>query len=309
MSVYLGQDKVAITNILNKSTDAEIKMYDYAYVPWERPNGLPDLDSLNLQMSGDNDFIYFTFKVGQPDSIFSFHIDGVAASDVTTCNVGTITNGTFNTEYTESCSNNTDHYIYLDDNAGYSSGYKVIRLVGKFKRCYLIACSKTEGGSVMFRQQPIIERIAWVPHLIAFSTSTANGWGTYHLQREKIANGQGTALTSMLRAYYDSYSLEDLDISGLHTPNVTSFDSAFYNCLQLRALDLSHFDTTKVTSFNAFCYNNRCLKNINISGFSTANVTTFSSMFYGCYSLREIIGFSDLLPTSKVTTLSGMFYD
>jgi len=88
-----------------------------------------------------------------------------------------------------------------------------------------------------------------MPEMTAFTTSySSQGTGAYTLQRDKIANGTGTALTNMTYAWWNCYNLRSLDISGLLTQNVTNMSATFEYCRQLEYIDVTNFNMAKVTT-------------------------------------------------------------
>ena len=268
--------------------------------PWVRPEEWPDLDSLNLEMTGD-DFIYMTYDANQSGSAIAWHIE-TANRLPATLEVGHIENGIYVADETYTVNHNTNFVRWTDD----LSGYLVIRITGQISRCYSYLVTK-DGQTQHFRQQPIVERIAWVPHLTAFClTYSSNAWTPYSLEREKVANGEGTALTSLYYAWNCGYNLRDLDISGLRTPNVTNFSYAFSGCYKLTELDLRHFGVSKATGFNSLFSDCRAIQRIDLSGWQTGNVTSFSNMFDSCMSLTEINGLSGF-DTGKAVTIASMF--
>lgn len=267
---------------------------------WARPADWPDLDSLNLEMSGD-DFIYMTYDACRDASAIVWHIE-TADRKPATLDIGHIENGVYVVDETHSVNHNTDYVRWTDD----LKGYLVLRITGQIERCYSKSTTRN-GQTQSFRQQPILERIAWVPHLINFCTTYAsNCWGTYTLEREKTANGDGNALKTLYYAWAYCRRLKDLDISGLHTPNVTDISSTFYYCQFLKNIDLRHWNVQKVVSFTSIfstCYG---LQSVDLTGWITEKATNFSSMFISCRSLAEIRGLESF-DTSKATTFASMF--
>lgn len=268
--------------------------------PWVRPSGWPDLDSLNLEMAG-NDFIYMTYDANREASAIVWHIE-TADRQPATLDIGHIENGVYVVDETYSVNNNTDFVKWTDD----YSGYLVLRITGQIARCYAKSTTR-DGQTQHYRQQPILERIAWVPHLINFCTGySSNAWGVYTLEREKVANGDGSALKTLYYAWAYCRRLKDLDVSGLHTPNVTDMNSAFYYCQFLKTLDLRHWNAQNVVTFSSLFSTCFGLHSIDLSGWVTAKATNFSSMFNQCRSLMEISGLEDF-DTAKATTFASMF--
>lgn len=275
-------------------------MPDYHIESWVRPQEWPDLDSLNLQMEGD-DFIYMTYKNTDGRAAIAWHIEKISGGKDITVTMGHIENGVYVVD--ETITNSSNNYVrWLTDN---DPDYIVVRITGDIYRCYSYAVS-ANGATQHMRKQPVVERIAWVPHLQYFCSSSSQAWGQFMTQREKVANGDGTALTSLYYAWAYCRDLENLDISGIHTPNVTNMNASFIQCLKLRELDLKHFNVDKVTTFNSLFLNCRNLKSVDLTGWNTIAVTNLASMFDSCFSLTEIKGIENFI-TSKVTTLSATF--
>lgn len=266
--------------------------------PWVRPTGWPDLDSLNLQMSGD-DFIYMTYDMDKKAAAVALHIETTDRQPAT-IDFGHIENGTYIVDETFSVAHNTNFLQWTDD----YNGYVVVRVTGQIAKCYTYATTRN-GQTTIARQQPIIERIAWVPHLTGFCGSN-QAWGTYMLERDTVANGEGTALTSMYTAWTSCRNLQQLDISGLHTPNVTNMDSTFYGFRQIAELDLKHFVVDKVTTFSSLFSDSQSLRKIDLTGWNTGNATSFYAMFSTCRSLKDLKGVWSF-DTTKATNMSAMF--
>ena len=263
---------------------------------WTRPNDWPDLDSLNLPMSGD-DYIYMTYDASQGRCAICLYVTGTSIS----VTVGHITNGTYVVD--ETLSPSSDIYTKWYET---SSGYPVVRVTGTIQYCE--ARSSTNNGITQaYRYQPIVERIAWVPNLIKLVPAQASqAWGTYTLQRDKVGNGTGTALTDASYAWAYCRNLQSLDISNLYIPNVTTLTCTFQDCIKLKSLDLKHWNVSKNTSLSSTFNNCRSLTALDLTGWTTTALTTLGNAFNNCRSLKSISGISDF-NTSKVTTLQNTF--
>jgi len=116
-----------------------------------RETGAPDLDSLNLSLSGETDFIYMTYRTGHIDDFFACYLEPVSSSTPVTITFGTISNGSFVPNENESYtfSSNGSHYYYFNEK---SVGYIVIRITGQIKIMKLIGAASTNGtpGGVTF---------------------------------------------------------------------------------------------------------------------------------------------------------------
>ena len=316
-------------------------MENDVYTPWTRPEGWPDLDSLNLDLSGTTSFAYMTFRTGHIDDVCALRATLVSGTTAT-IELGTITNGTFTATISESLASNTDKVYWFTPANGYSEGTIVVKVTGRFTKFYLkdiTRASSDGGGTLKYYMQPMLERIWYMPEITCFydgSSSSTTGNGTCTIERDKFANGTGTALINLSYAWYFCYHLVSLDISGLFTPNVTSLYGTFQYCHELEYIDVAHFDTAKVTSICymfhhcqrvksldlrtwntqkltgsglsyafTYCYALQEIKGL--ENFYTNNITSLASTFNSCYSLTDLSGIT-YWNTAKVTNLSSTFY-
>lgn len=303
-----GIDTGTISQMINALTEEYFQTRKYAIMSdfyedsWTRPAAWPDLDSLNLQMSGD-DFIYMTYDNTRGRAAVAWHIEKVTNGTDITVEIGHIANGVF-TAY-DTITGSSNNYVRWLDNS-IDGDYPIVKITGDIARCYSYNVT-SNGATQQYRKQPVVERIAWVPHLTAFCTAySSNAWGTFTLQREKVGNGTGTALTSLYYAWAYCRDLADLDISLLLTPNVTNMNATFIQCFKIRNLDLRHWSVSKVTNLTSFVSTCRNLKTINLDGWTTATLTTMNDMFNTCLSLEEIVGLENFI-TNKVTSFSTVF--
>ena len=268
------------------ATKVETNIGHTPSLPWVRPNGWPDLDSLNLQMEGNEDFIYATYDGHLDYGYIYVYCTGTNL----TATLGHISNGAYVVDETLTKSGN----YYFKDISNLND-YVVLRITGNITMC--VHSSYTQNGRTQTAlRTPLLERIAYIPHMTRLSSDSNSTWGTYFLQREKINNGTGDTLTSLNYAYYYCFSLIDLDITGLKTQNVTSMQNVFIYCYNLLTpLDLRHFDVKKVVSFNqmfSYCIN---VPLIDLRGWQTnalAGTGCLYNMFIECNSVKYIHGLS-----------------
>ena len=282
---------------------ANLDMLQDSYPTWTRPQEWPDLDSLNLSMSGD-DYIYMTYDATSDLSAVGLHIEKVSGGADISCTIGHIANGAYVID--ETITGSSNNYVYWFENYAYD--YPVVRVTGDIKYCYCYTVTNTNSQQLYYRKQPILERIAYVPHLAKFCTSySSNGWMTYTVQREKVGNGTGTALLNLYYAWAYGRSLRSLDISNLYTPNITDMQYCFIECFRLTGtLDLRHWNVSNVTILT-YCFSNCVgLEYIDIRGWDTSKVTTITYCFNECNSLKEIKGINNIVVTS-CTSLAALF--
>lgn len=126
---------------------------------WVRPADWPDLDSLNLEFTGDESFIYMTYDTSQENSCIAWHIE--TTSGQYTIDIGHIDNGEYIVDSTGSFNSGTNWggWLYNDN-----IKYKVYRITGHIKYLYSITLTNSNTGvTVHHRQQPMLERIAYIP--------------------------------------------------------------------------------------------------------------------------------------------------
>lgn len=270
-------------------------------VPWVRPEGWPDLDSLPMDATSGTDLIYMTYDADREISAVAWHIDTKNSSKAV-IDIGHIENGNFVVDDSTEVANNTNYIKSLED----FSGYVVVRISGQITHCYGI--NATIGGATQnHRQQPMLERVAHVPNLIYLTAhATNNSWGQWLQEREKITNKGGEFLTSINNGWADCRRLQSLDLSGFQVANVTNMSYTFSNCMALAQLDIDHWDVSHVANFSytfSGCYS---LRSIDLSEWDTAAATNMSYMFQNCRQLQAIPGIEGF-DTHLVTNTSYMF--
>lgn len=287
-------------------TNTQLRINEDIPTTWTRPQDWPDLDSLNLQMSGDTDFIYMTYATNRKMNNIALYFTGTGIQG----EIGIISNGSFVSLEQLTITSSNYFYKSLDDYKN-TYDYIVVHITGSsITRCRCVNYT-IDGHTQAIKEQPILERIAYVPHIIQLSGDSNSQWGTYTLEREKINNGNGDALTYLGYAYDHCHKLKSLDISGLDTHNVTNMQNMFCYCLQLPGiLDLRHFNVVKVTTFNSMFYECDQLLEINLTGWNPAALTGagLNSMFYNCLSVKHIYGIENF-NIQNCTQLSQVFYN
>lgn len=278
--------------------------------PWVRPQDWPDLDSLGLLDDGtQDDYIYMTYDANAEISAVALHIEKVSGGANISCTLGHITNGEYVID--ETITGSSNNYLYWFD-GNYPYDYPVVRVTGDIKCCYTNTVTNNDGRVLHWRQQGILERIAYIPHATQLANSTTNGWGSFSLKRDKVSNGNGAALTTLYYAWGYSRQLQSLDISHLYTPNVTHMGCAFIQCSNLQGtLDLRHWNVEKVTAMNSifsYCVNLEC---INLTGWNTVKLTNITNAFEECHKVKNIYGIEDFNTagcTSFTTLFSGDYF-
>ena len=273
---------------------------------WTRPQTWPNLDSLNLNYSGETDFIYMTYDTTQGECAVALHIEAVSGGTPISVKIGHISNNAFVAD--ETITGSSNNYVkWFDQPTSYSNGFPVVQVLGDISIFYGYEVTR-DTKKQAFRSQPIVERVAYVPHLTKFCNGyTTQAWGMLSLEREKIANGAGTALTSTYYAWAYCGNLQSLDLSQFTVTNkVTTAACTFIRCFKLKNLDLSSWDVSNVTTCSSMFENCRSLISLNLTGWVTTKLNNMASMFNNCYSLKNIPGINNF-NTTLVTTLASTF--
>ena len=110
-------------------------------------------------------------------------------------------------------------------------------------------------------------------------------------------------MTSM---FYNSSSLETLDLSSFNTKKVTNMYDMFNGSTNLRSIKLPKgFIGSSVTYLKAMFNNCTSLTELDLSGSNSENVKDMSEMFNGCRALSKLV-LTDF-KTGQVSTMESMF--
>lgn len=110
-------------------------------------------------------------------------------------------------------------------------------------------------------------------------------------------------MTSM---FFNSSSLETLDLSSFNTKKVTNMYDMFNGSTNLRSIKLPKgFIGSSVTYLKAMFNNCTSLTELDLSGSNSENVKDMSEMFNGCRALSKLV-LTDF-KTGQVTTMESMF--
>ena len=165
-------------------------------VPWTRPADWPDLDSLNLEFTGDTDFVYMTYKCGMESTYVSLLFE-LYSTDGAQFSLGYIDNGTF-IEYPSQTYPLTVLSGYTAVPLGSHTGYVVARIVGKIKKIFTRPYTVSNVTMIGYKQ-PMVERIAYIPNVTNITNASSSDyfWGTSWLEHDVVNNGNGANLKIM----------------------------------------------------------------------------------------------------------------
>jgi len=251
---------------------------------WIRPEGLPDLDSI---YNDETNTLYMTVDAtGRiPDPHVSIKINTNGSSTNWTVQVGSIQNGEFIVDSTETLAHAATWIKTWTPSDG---NYPIVKITSSHIRSFQWQLWTSDEGRVYNGQyQPIIE---WVGHVEAITSSTRT---PYFTEREKIIVGSSDA-SGLAQRWDYAYHLVDLDVSEWDTSSwpIATLSYTWRRCVNLLTLDLSSWNVSswKVTNLANTWTDCNCLISINTDGWNTSNwaVTTLYQTWCGCYCLESL---------------------
>ena len=255
---------------------------------WVRPDGWPDLDSIDLT---GFDGVYLTYDLSKTEGYGWIGLYATTAGRTSwTVERGHLEDGQFVAERTEQVANGGYFREPLDDTYGTIQLWRV-SASGHITELKFVPLTATNASNMNNNLQPCVERVGRLPYVVNFSSAfgvaqTSRCCGTMWMQHDKLLDASSVTLLSA--AWQNCYSLQSLDLSGWDVSGVTNLRDAWNSCCSLQSLDLSGWDTgsaTNVASAWAYCYN---LQSLNLSGWDVSGVTNLSSAWNSCCSLQSL---------------------
>ena len=255
---------------------------------WVRPDGWPDLDSIDLT---GFDGVYLTYDLSKTEGYGWIGLYATTADRTSwTVERGHLEDGQFVAERTEQVANGGYFREPLDDTYGTIQLWRV-SASGHITELKFVPLTATNASNMNNNLQPCVERVGRLPYVVNFSSAfgvaqTSRCCGTMWMQHDKLLDASSVTLLSA--AWQNCYSLQSLDLSGWDVSGVTNLRDAWNSCCSLQSLDLSGWDTgsaTNVASAWAYCYN---LQSLNLSGWDVSGVTNLSSAWNSCCSLQSL---------------------
>ena len=270
---------------------------------WVRPEGWPDLDSIDLT---GFDGVYLTYDLSKTEGYGWIGLYATTADRTSwTVERGHLEAGQFVAERTEQTASGGYFREPLDDTYGSIQLWRV-SASGHITELKFVSLTATNASNMTNNLQPCVERAGRLPYVDNFSSGfgtaqTNRCWGTQWMQHDKLLDV--SSVTTLSNAWNRCYSLQSLNLSGWDVSSVTTLSNAWNSCYSLQSLDLSGWDVSSVTNMTAAwqnCYN---LQSLNLSGWDTGSVTTLRDAWNSCCSLQSL----DLSgwDTGSVTILQG----
>ena len=270
---------------------------------WVRPEGWPDLDSIDLT---GFDGVYLTYDLSKTEGYGWIGLFASTADRTPwTVERGHLEAGQFVADRTEQAFNSGFFREPLDDTYGTIQLWRV-SASGHITELKFVPLTATNASNMNNNLQPCVERVGRLPYVVNFSSSIGVSQGnrccgTMWMQHDKLLDVSSATL--LAAAWQNCYSLQSLDLSGWDVSSVTSLRDAWNSCYSLQSLNLSGWDTGSVTNLQGAwqnCYN---LKSLNLSGWDTGSVTNMAAAWAYCYNLQSLNLSGWDVPS--VTTLSA----
>ena len=255
---------------------------------WVRPDGWPDLDSIDLT---GFDGVYLTYDLSKTEGYGWIGLYATTAGRTSwTVERGHLEDGQFVAERTEQVANSGYFREPLDDTYGTIQLWRV-SASGHITELKFVPLTATNASNMNNNLQPCVERAGRLPYVGNFSSAIgvsqgSRCCGTLWMQHDKLLDV--FSVTTLQNAWQYCHNLQSLDLSGWDTGSVTSLSGAWQNCYSLQSLNLSGWDTGSVTTLQsawAGCYS---LQSLNLSGWDVSSVTTMAYAWQYCYSLQSL---------------------
>ena len=278
---------------------------------WVRPSAWPNIEAIPIDREHDEEVCYMTFDntratISQSAAWagFSVRLDRAGATCV--FERGHLDNGVFVVDSTFESDEqpaNLSTVVYVTDYYGTSDNDYVVYRVRPSDEAHLVRlCFAYVPKSISLLPQDIpdycmacLERVGNLPYVNDMSLITNRSrYGCASIQHDRNDIGKYNAVTTLVYAWQNCYSLQSLDIGGWDTSNwaVTNLGGAWQNCNSLQSLDIGGWDTSSwaVTTLGyawSRCYS---LQSLDIGGWDTSSwaVTNLGNAWQNCYSLQSL---------------------
>ena len=241
---------------------------------WVRPDGWPDLDSIDLT---GFDGVYLTYDLSKTEGYGWIGLFATTA-DWTSWTVerGHLEAGQFVAERTEQAVNGGYFREPLDDTYGTIQLWRV-SASGHITELKFVPLTATDASNMNNNLQPCVERVGRLPYVVnfssAFGVSQGNRCcGTRWMQHDKLLDA--SSVTNLSGAWQNCSSLQSLDLSGWDTGSVTSLRDAWNSCYSLQSLNLSGWDVSSVTNLRDAWQDCSNLQSLNLSGWDVSHLST-----------------------------------
>ena len=275
-----------------------------SYVPWTRPTGWPNLDSITIPADFEGVYLTYDNNANLPYYIASFFCL-LTNSGQYTVDIGYLSSGTFNVLQTSTVAQNAYQYINYSSIDHTTYPYIVIRLTpatanSHFTRCQFGNLPIANTGTIVAGYSYYnfcLERRGQLPWVnIVVNDNSNKTWCTMYMQKDATIIGTQNKFTgsNFAAAWWMGGNLREIDFTGWDTSEwtITSISSLFSNCYNLQKLDLRCWDTTKwaITTLASawdYCYS---LLELNVDTWNTSNwrITTMSCTWRFCVRLEVL---------------------
>ena len=255
---------------------------------WVRPEGWPDLDTVDLT---GFDGVYLTYDLSKTEGYGWIGLYATTA-DLTPWTVerGHLEAGQFVAERTKRVANSGFFRESLDDTYGTIQLWRV-SASGHITEIKFVPLTATNSSNMNNNLQPCVERVGRLPYVDNFSsnfgtTQTNRCCGTLWMQHDKLLDV--SSVTTLQSAWQNCYSLQSLNLSGWDTESVTTLQGTWQNCYSLQSLNLSGWDTGSVTNLRDAWNSCYSLQSLDLSGWDVSGVTNLSAAWNSCYNLQSL---------------------
>ena len=200
---------------------------------WVRPEGWPDLDSIDLT---GFDGVYLTYDLSRTEGYGWIGLYATTADRTSwTVERGHLEAGQFVADRTEQAVNGGYFREPLDDTYGTIQLWRV-SASGHITELKFVPLTATNASNMNNNLQPCVERAGRLPYVVNFSSNfgvaqTRRCCGTQWMQHDKLLDV--SSVTTLYCAWQYCYSLQSLNLSGWDTSSVTDMGAAWQGCYSL----------------------------------------------------------------------------
>ena len=225
---------------------------------WVRPDGWPDLDTVDLT---GFDGVYLTYDLSKTEGYGWIGLYATTADRTSwTVERGHLEAGQFVAERTVQAVNDGYFREPLDDTYGTIQLWRV-SASGHITELKFVSLTATNASNMNNNLQPCVERVGRLPYVVNFSSSIGAGpgnrcCGTMWMQHDKLLDV--FSVTTLQSAWQSCSNLQSLNLSGWDTGSLTTLQGAWNSCSNLQSLNLSGWDVSSVTTMAyawQSCYN------------------------------------------------------
>jgi len=94
--------------------------------------------------------------------------------------------------------------------------------------------------------------------------------------------------TSLSRAFYYCYQLDNIEFQDWDMKNVTNLDYMFANCYMVNNINLCNWNLQNIHNLNGIFYGCNNFRNVDISNWNVSKIKNWDNVFMYCYNITDL---------------------